>query len=109
MFIIPIKDLPSFTEEVTFENTPYILEFNWNSRGAYWTIDFYDRDSAPLVIAIKITLNYELISRFVDRGLPKGFLFALDPSNNFTKIQKNDFRDGRVFLTYMTEEEVATL
>lgn len=109
MFKIPMQDLPAYTEQIVFEDTVYTLKFVWNSRGAYWTIDFYDIDENPLVIGIKIVLNYELISRFVDRGIPKGFLYAIDVSNNLEKIGRYDFINGRLSLIYVTEVELATV
>lgn len=103
---IPMKDLPSFTEEVTLDSTPYILKFDYNSRDAAWFISFYSREQTPLVTGIKLILFSELISSYPDRGLPLGELWVLDPTENQLPPGREDFTNGRLTLTYFTEVEI---
>lgn len=109
MDIIPFqKNLPSFSQEVTLENIPYIFDFAWNARGEFWSMSIYNRDQQPLVYGVKVVLLYPLIGKFVGRNLPPGEIYALDPSDNTENIEQNDF-DSRLYLTYFTEEEVESL
>ena len=104
--IIPFKDLPSFTEEVTLDNTPYILRFDYNAREGAWSISFYDREQAPLIIGVKLVIFYELISNYPDRGLPPGELWVFDASGNPTPPGREDFVNDRLVLLYYQEDEI---
>lgn len=108
MRIIPFKDFPSFTEEVTLEGIPYTFRFDWNSRGEFWSMDIYDREKNPLILGRRIMLDYEILRQFPDRELPPGELYVIDPSLNFDPIQQNDFIDNRVSLVYLEEDEIAS-
>lgn len=109
MRILPFKDFPSFTEEITLEGIPYVFRFDWNSRGQFWTMDIYDREENSLILGKKLVLFYELLRQYPDRGLPLGELYVIDPAlNNFTPIKQDDFQD-RLYLVYFEEEEVAII
>lgn len=99
--IIPMKDLPSFTEEIVYEDTPYINKFNWNSRGEFWTIDFLDIQQTPLVYGIKLVASYELIAWYPDRGLPPGQLFVTDPILSNIKPTRYSFVNEDLYLVYI--------
>lgn len=107
---IPFRDLPSWIEEVTLDNVPYILKFVWNSRGSYWTIGFYNLEQNPLILGIKMIIAYELISRYPDRDLPPGELYVVDPTLNYEKPGRNDFTGDqpRLSLLYIEEDEIAS-
>ena len=108
MLFIPMLDLPSFIEQVTLDNVPYILNFKWVARGPFWIMDFSDREQNPLLTGIKISLFYELITRYPDRGLPPGQLYAGDDSEDKSNLGREDFVNGRASLIYVPEAEVAT-
>ena len=109
MIIIPFKDNPSFREEISISGIPYIFEFNWNSRGEYWTISVYNRDELPLLLGVKLVIFYELVSRFVDRGLPRGGeMYIIDPSGTWDKIAQDDFQ-SRLYLIYFEEGELVSV
>jgi len=103
---IPFKDLPSFIEEVTLDNTPYVLKFDYNSRVEAWYISFNNREQTPIVTGIKMVLFHELISEYPDRGLPPGELWVFDPTGGQNPPGREDFVNGRLVLLYYTEEEL---
>jgi len=104
MLEIPFKNFSSFTEDITLDGKPYIFEFNFNSRGDFWTLSMYDREQHPLLEGRKIVLNYELIKQFTDERMPPNFLFSIDPSlSNFSDLTQDDFLNGRAFLIYNGE------
>jgi hypothetical protein len=106
MEIIPFqKGLPSFTEEVTLDGIVYTFEFSWNSRGGFWSMNILNRDQTQLVMGVRLVMFYGLIRKFVDRGLPNGELYVLDPSGNTDEIQQNDF-ETRLTLCYFDEDEI---
>lgn len=108
MITIPFKIFPSFTQEVTIEETPYVFRFDWNSRWQFWRMDISDREGNPLILGRKLVLYYELLKQFPDRGLPKGELYVIDPSlTNFSKITQFDFVNNRCSLVYFEESDFA--
>jgi len=105
MIAIPFQDSPSFTEEVTIDGVVYLFEFNWNSRGEFWSMSIYDRDQNPLVLGIRMVIFHELIGQFVDRGLPPGELYVIDPSEDMTELEQDDLL-SRAYLLYFEEDEL---
>lgn len=108
MIIIPFEDLPSFTEEITLSGVTYILDFNWNSRGNFWSLSVYDRDQIPIVTGIRLIAYYELIKQYVDKGLPSGEMYVIDPSENMLEVEQNDFQ-SRSFLVYFEDGELVSI
>jgi len=104
--IIPMKDIPSFTEEITFDDTPYIVRFDYNARGKDWYISFLNRDNEIIASGIKLLLHYELISSYPDIGLPKGELWVFDSTNNLSNPGRNDFINERLSLVYYSVNEL---
>ncbi len=109
MLKIGFENLPSFNQEVVLDGNSYVLNFNWNSRGGYWTIDFLGQLRNPLVMGIKIVIDYGLIGQFVGYGLPEGELYAIDLSGDTNKIQQYDFVNNRVGMYYITKSELESV
>jgi len=99
-YIIPFSGEPSFSEEVILDNTPFLFEFNWNSRGSFWCLDIYDRNSNPLTLGIKLLKNVILNSIHPDRGLPSGLLIVFDGTGSTDPVGFEDFTNGRLDLLY---------
>lgn len=108
MTVIPIRALPEFVEDVTLDETPYRLRVKWNTRGAYYTVEFATAAGVALVSGMKLALNASLLLKHPDRGLPAGEIVVIDPSGGTAKIAFEDF-DTRVSLVYLTEAEYAAL
>ena len=63
------------------------------------------RDGTLIAGGIKLVLDYEVISDYVAQGLPKGFMFLIDPGElSVVSIGRNDI-GVNVDLVYMTEAE----
>jgi hypothetical protein len=106
MIVIPFKEFPSFTEEITLDNVPYRLSFNWNTRGEFFSLIFQSREEENLA-AIKLVLEYELISNYPDYGLPPGKLYVVDTTDSTDNIGRDDFTNNRALqLIYVPEDEV---
>ena len=99
-------DFPSFRQTVLLDEVNYVLKFDWNSRYNFWALSFYDILFNPIVLGIKIVLNYELINKFNAYDMPQGLMYAVDPNDNFDPIEKDDFINGRVSLIYIPESDV---
>jgi len=110
MIVIPFKDFPSFKEELTLDNIPYVLKFDWVSRGAFWLLSVYDREQNAILEGKKLVLNYEMFSQFTDRRLPPGRLYVVDSTyTNFEPLAQFDFLNERAYITYVDEAEVETI
>ena len=109
MIKIPFKSTPAFKEEILLDNIPYILEFTFNSRGDFWVLNIYSVDETLLIAGIKLVINYELISQFTDRGLPKGQLYVVRENQSMDRVSQLEFEQNKTFLVYFTEEELVTV
>jgi hypothetical protein len=98
---IPFSGEASFVQEVVLESVPYLIQFNWNSRGNFWDMNIKDRDQNPLVEGIKLLLGEELLKKFPDSGLPPGTMFIIDNAGTDTPIIFDDFSTGRCSLIYV--------
>lgn len=95
----------SFVETVTIDSILYRLLFNWNTRDENWYLTISDKNDNPLVTAIKLVVNYELIRDWPDMGLPTGYLIAVDMSETGDPCGRNDL-GNRVILMYFSESEI---
>jgi len=105
MITIPLFDFPAFKIEIELDNIPYILSFQWNTMGEFWSLTFYDNNNILLLSGIKLVLNYELISDYHDLNLPSGELYIIDPTGNDSPIVYDDFLNSRLELIYVEESE----
>ena len=106
MIRIPFENYPSFRQEVLLDNTSYILDFNWNSRGQFWSMGIYNVFKEPVVLGIKLVLNYELINQFSAYDIPQGEMYVIDPSGDRGEIEQYDLVNGRCSLIYLSEDEI---
>lgn len=108
MVTIPTRSLPSFVQEVTLDDTPYRLVFNWNSRGEFMLLDIETAAGAMIVAGMKLALNAAILKMHPGVGLPPGEILILDPAGRNDAIALADF-EARVELVYLSEAEYAAL
>lgn len=110
MITIPFTEYPASTAIFNIDNTSYKFLFVWNTRMAAWTMSISDTDDNVIISGIKIVLNIELIRMYRHLNIPKGHLFALDLSDDETKIAYSDFTNERgIKLVYIPEDEFAAV
>ena len=97
---------PCFSQDIVLDAISYHLRIYWNARGAFWAIDFYDRDLNLLVAGIKIVNNYEIILIHPDRDLPPGSLYVVDNRGIDFEIAFEDFTNGNCNLIYIEQATV---
>ena len=54
-------------------------------------------------------INQELITQFVDKGLPPGELYATRENESHDRLTQNEFINNEAFLTYITEATIASI
>ncbi len=107
MLEIPFKNVPSFIEEISLDNSTYKFLFNWNSIASHWTLTVLDQYKNILVAGIRVVLDMDLFEQYVDRNLPRGKLFVVDLSNNYNSISRFDFENERKLkILYIEEGEI---
>ena len=57
-------------QTVNLEGQEYIFRFIWNNRDASWNMDILMPNNVSVIMGIKLTVNYELISRYIQENVP---------------------------------------
>jgi hypothetical protein len=110
MIQINFIQYPSYTNEIVFDGISYIIKFVWNTRGEFWTISFFDINYNPILLGLKLVLNYSLLKDFHYLALPTGELCIFDSSSNNNKIAYEDFTNERQLqLLYIPKVELETI
>ena len=105
MLIIPTRsDLAAYSFQITLDGDIFIFAFRWNTEGEYWTFDILDFASNPLIVGVKVVINYPLIHRYASDLLPKGEILAVDGSAKLERIGREDLGNV-VQLVYLTQAE----
>jgi hypothetical protein len=100
--VVPFFDAPSFQEEITLENVVFSFTFSWNSYGSFWTLSIFDRDLNPIVLGVRLVLNYELLKMHPRVTMPKGELYVVDIKEGLTDISYEDLTsNGRCQVVYV--------
>lgn len=105
---IPMSSNSSFRQEITLDSRPYIISFHWNTRGAFWVMDIYDRDETLLLGGIKLVIGFPLKLRSNNPLLPAGDFWCIDTqlSTMMNEPGRNDFvQDRKLELIYTGVEE----
>ena len=109
MNIISVPDAAWSKQEVSLEDTPYRLEFIWNSRASAWVMNMYDADDVMLLAGIKLCMGTELIRRFRYRDIPPGAMELISTSYPYVEPTRTSLPEGIVNLAYTTEAEYDAL
>jgi hypothetical protein len=98
MIILPLKNLTDYFYETVIDGVIYLLEFRWNSRHQFWTVDFKDVEGNDLVRGIKLIINYELIRLFARENMPKGALIPVDVTGKLERVTFADVGNNIQFV-----------
>jgi hypothetical protein len=93
--VIPFQNLPSFVEEIELDGVPVKLNLTWNSFDECWNLDILNTSDGPIISGVKLTIGYDLVSRYRVAGLPPGKLMVIDPTFKFDDIGYDDFVNKR--------------
>lgn len=89
---IPYKGA-SFSQTINLNEIEYRLDFNYNSRGNYWTISIYDKLDNPILQGAKLSLNFNTFKRHVHDPLLLTQLLPLDLTKTLLSIGYDDLKD----------------
>lgn len=98
MDYIPVdkEDIPE-QFEIDLADDTFILQFNYNETGDFYTVDLLDFDQEPIVLGEKLILNQPLWNDIVDDRLPAPSLVPMDESGNADRVSFDNFMET-VFL-----------
>jgi hypothetical protein len=97
---MPVRtDLPSYHFQHDLEGKTYDLEFNWNDRGGFWTMDLNDELGSPIITGVRVITDYPLLSDYRVDGVPPGVFIAYDTGGESKDAGVDDF-GTRVLLIY---------
>lgn len=105
MQIIPWRNLPSWQQEIVLDQIIFHLSFHWNALNEFWSIDIYDRDHEPIILGIKLVVDYDITSHYVNDALFPGAILVIDFSRDVEEIGRLDMGD-RVQLVYQEAVDV---
>lgn len=99
-YLIPLDSTDAaFSCDVDLDAARYRLQFTWNTRGRFWSLDVLERSGASIVSGIRVVANWPLLHAFQDPRLPGGILFTVDMSEVGADPGERDLGD-RLVLVY---------
>jgi hypothetical protein len=108
---VPTWSDPSWTQSTTFEGTKYMLQCDYNQRGACWYLSIADQDGVDIDNGIKLTVGPLLLKKCKDPRRPPGELIVVSNTTDTTPPGLSDLIQGtgRCGLYYITSDWVAIL
>jgi hypothetical protein len=105
MLVLPVlTDTPRYSTRVTLDKVNYWYDLEWIDREAAWFLSLYADDRTPLVLGVRVVVNFPFLARYREPGFPPGILQALDTSGSDADPAYGDLGDsitpGRVQLVY---------
>ena len=89
-------------QTVSLEGKNYIFRFTWNNRDNSWNMDIMKPNDIPIIMGIKLVVNYELISRYIQEGVPPGMIILFNEKN--VQYDRYDINQTH-FLVYITSDD----
>lgn len=103
---VPWEEAAGFVR-ARLDGKPYRLPLRWSTRESCWTIGVSLDDGTVLIDGTAVRVGYDLLRKHVDARLPPGGLVAIDTSGQDADPGRDDLRNGRVQLVYLTAAELA--
>lgn len=85
------NDVPSYKFRVALSGSLFTLRLRYNTRMARWILDVADSQNNDILVGVPLLINYNLTGRFVIPGLPQGFVFCTDDTNQQTQPTRYAF------------------
>lgn len=105
MQIISVIDSNDFVQQVSFDGVMYRLHFAYNSYIDQWSLDIRDNSNNDIVRGISIVPNFPLLAQYRRHNNIKGELVAAVVNDSLKTIGRNDFKNGKASLIWVTEAE----
>lgn len=107
--LVPKFDDSYYSQQVTLNGEVFKLEFKYNIRQDFWTIDISRRDGTPLVQGRKVVVDFPLFTRFgYKQDMPLGEFFLNDSEGTTQEATRQTFLE-QYLLTFFTDEEILAI
>lgn len=109
MITLPMFDTAYFKYSTVLTENEYLLNFKWNTRYEFWTMDIYDLEETAIHLGIKLVIGYPLLSqRALKNDSPPGDFWVIDISIDtlFVEPGRNDFVNDRGLELIYTDERI---
>lgn len=90
MQIIPFKEPAAWQAQITLTGVIFVLSFQWNALNQYWVMSIYDRNAEPVLVGVKVVVNWNLTGQFVTVGMPTGDIVCQNVLGGWEKIMRFD-------------------
>jgi hypothetical protein len=108
MQIIPFKEPAAWEAQIQLTGVIFLLKFKWNALNEYWVMSIFNRNDEPILLGVKVVVNWNLTGQFVTVGMPSGDIICQNVLLGFEKIKRFDM--GEVTeLFYYEEGELESL
>lgn len=108
MQIIPFKEPAAWQAQITLTGVIFILVFKWNALNKFWVMHIYNRNNEPILLGVKVVVNWNLTGQYVVVGMPAGDIVCQNVLGGFEDIQRFDM--GEIDeLFYYEQGELAEL
>lgn len=99
MQIIPFKEPASWQAQITLTGVIFNLAFQWNALNKYWVMSIYSRNDDPILLGVKVVVNWNLTGQFVTVGMPAGDICC----QNILGLTQNTTPSGETVFTIPPE------
>ena len=93
MQIIPFKEPGAWEAQIELTGVIFILNFKWNALNEYWVMNIFDRNDQPILLGVKVVVNWNLTEQFVAVGMPTGDIVCQNVLGAFQQILRFDMGD----------------
>lgn len=108
MQIIPFKQPAEWQMQITLSDVIFILNFKWNTLNQYWMMSIYNANNDPVLLGVKVVVNWNLTGQFVIEGMPAGDIVCQNVLGGFEKIARFDMGDIDELFYYLPGELALT-
>ena len=108
MQLIPFKEPAQWNEQIQLGSTVYNITCQWNALNQHWTLDILTRDLEPLIVGVKIVVNYNLLAQYATFGLPPGDVVCQSIIQSFAKLGRFEMDRTAELVYYNPGEFVVT-
>lgn len=92
VFELPTQpNFPWYIFKASLATVIYTLRLRYNPRMSRWILDIADASNSDILNGVPVLINRNLNGQYVISGLPSGFLFATDNTNQNTEATLNSF------------------
>ncbi|MGX7417815.1 phage baseplate plug family protein [Carnobacterium gallinarum] len=100
MINFSVEEIPVIFE-VKLGNTIYLMGINYNDKYDYFSIDLYELDKTPIILAEKLILNQPLFENLVDKRLPAPTIIPSNIAGIETRVSKSNL--GKTVFLYIDD------